>query len=287
MSVHAFQIFSPHLLMLSGIGPAATLQQHDIEVISDLPGVGQNMWVSSLRQDIFASPYSQTPETEQHQCRHGHSRSLPPRPRHERPSPRHRIPHLRRRPTVQLQRRLLRSASPLPLAPITPFTNPPFSPPPGFEKLPNSTRSALPPRTLAALSAFPADWPEVEYLLTSSPRRAAPSGKAVASIAVALTAALSRGNVTLASASPLDLPLVTVGAFAAEADRHVAVAAVKRAREAWRGVSEGVRGEEVFPGRGVTTDEGLWEGIRERAGPVHHVAATCESCAVLPLVAGL
>lgn len=157
----------------------------------------------------------------------------------------------------------------------------------GFEKLPNSARSALPPRTLAALSAFPADWPEVEYLLTSSPRRAAPSGKAVASIAIALTAALSRGNVTLASASPLDLPLVTVGAFAAEADRHVAVAAVKRAREAWRGVPEGVRGEEVFPGRGVTTDEGLWEGIREGAGPVHHVAATCESCAVLPPAAGL
>ena len=34
---------SPHLLMLSGIGPAAHLQQHGIEVRQDLPGVGQNL----------------------------------------------------------------------------------------------------------------------------------------------------------------------------------------------------------------------------------------------------
>ena len=34
---------SPHLLMLSGIGPAAHLQQHGIAVVHDLPGVGQNL----------------------------------------------------------------------------------------------------------------------------------------------------------------------------------------------------------------------------------------------------
>jgi choline dehydrogenase len=34
---------SPHLLMLSGIGPAAELQKHDIPVVADLPGVGQNL----------------------------------------------------------------------------------------------------------------------------------------------------------------------------------------------------------------------------------------------------
>lgn len=35
---------SPQLLMLSGIGPKATLQQHNIPVLSDRPGVGQNVW---------------------------------------------------------------------------------------------------------------------------------------------------------------------------------------------------------------------------------------------------
>ena len=34
---------SPQLLMLSGIGPAAHLQQHSIAVVQDLPGVGQNL----------------------------------------------------------------------------------------------------------------------------------------------------------------------------------------------------------------------------------------------------
>lgn len=36
-------INSPHLLMLSGIGPAEHLKENDIEVVHDLPGVGQNL----------------------------------------------------------------------------------------------------------------------------------------------------------------------------------------------------------------------------------------------------
>jgi len=36
-------INTPHLLMLSGIGPAKQLQSFDIPVIQDLPGVGQNL----------------------------------------------------------------------------------------------------------------------------------------------------------------------------------------------------------------------------------------------------
>jgi len=36
-------INSPHLLMLSGIGPKDTLEKHGISVVMDLPGVGQNL----------------------------------------------------------------------------------------------------------------------------------------------------------------------------------------------------------------------------------------------------
>ena len=36
-------INSPQLLMLSGVGPADHLRQHGVDVISDLPGVGQNL----------------------------------------------------------------------------------------------------------------------------------------------------------------------------------------------------------------------------------------------------
>ncbi|KXF78314.1 choline dehydrogenase [Paramesorhizobium deserti] len=41
--ISASSINSPKLLMLSGIGPAAHLKQHGIEVIADRPGVGQNL----------------------------------------------------------------------------------------------------------------------------------------------------------------------------------------------------------------------------------------------------
>lgn len=36
-------IHSPHMLMLSGIGPADQLREHGIQVVQDLPGVGQHM----------------------------------------------------------------------------------------------------------------------------------------------------------------------------------------------------------------------------------------------------
>lgn len=44
LSAGVFQ--SPQLLMVSGVGPAATLKQYNIPVVADRPGVGQNMWVS-------------------------------------------------------------------------------------------------------------------------------------------------------------------------------------------------------------------------------------------------
>ena len=37
-------IKSPHLLMLSGIGPEDQLQLHGIPTVHELPGVGQNLW---------------------------------------------------------------------------------------------------------------------------------------------------------------------------------------------------------------------------------------------------
>jgi choline dehydrogenase len=41
--VSAGALQSPKVLMLSGVGPAAHLREHGIEVVADLPGVGQNL----------------------------------------------------------------------------------------------------------------------------------------------------------------------------------------------------------------------------------------------------
>ena len=43
MVLAASSINSPKLLMLSGIGPAAELAAHGIEVVADRPGVGANL----------------------------------------------------------------------------------------------------------------------------------------------------------------------------------------------------------------------------------------------------
>jgi choline dehydrogenase len=46
-------INSPHLLMLSGIGPADHLREHGISVEHDLPGVGENL---QDHLDIWRAP---------------------------------------------------------------------------------------------------------------------------------------------------------------------------------------------------------------------------------------
>ncbi len=47
---------SPQLLMLSGIGPKAHLEQHGIPVLHDLPGVGQNLQDHVTSSIIFRTP---------------------------------------------------------------------------------------------------------------------------------------------------------------------------------------------------------------------------------------
>jgi choline dehydrogenase len=48
-------IHSPHLLMLSGIGPAVHLKEHGIEVLRDLPGVGQNLQDHPIAVTVWAA----------------------------------------------------------------------------------------------------------------------------------------------------------------------------------------------------------------------------------------
>lgn len=87
----------------------------------------------------------------------------------------------------------------------------------------------------------------------------------------------SRGWVRLASANPLDKPLVNPNYLGTEDDARRLVDAVKRSRDifATRAFAEWVTGE-LLPGPGVSTDAQLREFVRQRADSYHHQAGSCK-----------
>ena len=58
--VAAGAIGSPHILQLSGIGPAARLREHGIEVRCDLPGVGENLQDHCQPRQMFKVHHTTT-----------------------------------------------------------------------------------------------------------------------------------------------------------------------------------------------------------------------------------
>lgn len=123
ISAGAFQ--SPQLLMVSGVGPANTLNEHNIDIVAELPGVGQNMW----DHPFFAPTYRVQVTT-----------------------------------LTQFANDLLYAASRTVSGVLTktgPLTNP-VADYLAWEKIPKSLRSAFSKTTHSALSRFPSDWPEAE-----------------------------------------------------------------------------------------------------------------------------
>ena len=130
VSTGAFQ--SPQLLMVSGIGPADTLRKYGIEVISSLPGVGQNMW-----DHVFFGPtYRVALET---------FTKLPTD-----------ISFL----TSELFRFLFTHTGML-TNPVTDFL--------AFEKFSKAGRLGFSHNTEKDLSQFPSDWPEIEVSIPFHP----------------------------------------------------------------------------------------------------------------------
>jgi choline dehydrogenase-like flavoprotein len=74
LSAGAFR--SPQMLIVSSIGPAATLQSNGIEVLADRPGAGQNMWdhvffgpsyiVDTVTHNFLGDPAFSTAATEEY-----------------------------------------------------------------------------------------------------------------------------------------------------------------------------------------------------------------------------
>ena len=143
-----------------------------------------------------------------------------------------------------------------------------------FEKVPQAFRSNFSRAALNALKDHPADWPEVEYLATTS---AAADGSSLGVIEAALSAPLSRGNLDISSSDISVPPVINMGWYTddANADAQVAIAAMKRIRQAFGTILEIITGAEIAPGPTVQTDQEILTYIRNTTIPLYHVGATC------------
>ena len=150
----------------------------------------------------------------------------------------------------------------------------------GWERLPALYCSALSPSTREALSRFPSDWPEIQYLVeTAYPGTLSASPDIpYATFATALVAPLSRGNVTIVSNSTTDLPVMSTNWLTAPEDINLGIQALKRQRDVWNTPAmRAVRiGSEFAPGDNVTTDAQIEQYIRRTAIQLYHAACTCK-----------
>ena len=246
VSAGTFQ--SPQLLMVSGIGPTANLQNLDIPVVKDLPGVGQNLW----DQPWFGSSFRVNVPT---------------------------ASSLQNDPAVYaaaLQAYTTEATGPLSISSGGIF---------GWEKLPNATRANFSQSTISKLSQFPIDWPELEWLPVSAflgyqenHQTADPlDGYNYATLGTALITPLSRGNVSINSTSMSDPPLINPNWITDSADIEVAIAAVKRQRQVWSVLAKYnvTIGDEAFPGAAVQSDSQILEWIRNAVTPIWHASSTC------------
>ncbi|KAM3471264.1 hypothetical protein MY5147_005942 [Beauveria neobassiana] len=239
---------SPHLLMLSGIGPEETLNKYRIPIVAPLPGVGQNMW-----DHIFFGP--------SHAVKFKTIDSIL-----------HNLVDLASAVTKYLVGKTgILSSNGIEMV--------------GWEKLPEQLRKGFSDQTKQKLSRYSDDWPEVEYLggnghigefgsLLKQPT----DGRQYATLLGALVAPLSRGNITISSTSIRDHPVINPNWLTDKGDQEVAVALMKRMRQVWAtpdlvSISDG---PEFYPGEQVKTDEELLENVRQSLMTVWHPACTCK-----------
>ncbi|KAI1636398.1 choline dehydrogenase [Biscogniauxia mediterranea] len=245
----AFQ--SPQLLMVSGIGPAATLNDLDIPIIADRPGVGQNM----TDHVMFGPSYRVKVET---------------------------LPTVLSDPqklALALNDYFRNAQGPLASQGADYVA---------WEKVPKDLVSD---EANYILSKQPASWPDLEYFASdsyfghfSSPLFRSPEdgypadGYNYASICVSPVAPRSRGSVTIKSADVTVLPVVNPKWLTDPIDVEVAIAGYKRARAVFAtDTIKGILADpiESFPGPAVQTDEELLALLRKSVTTVFHASTTC------------
>jgi choline dehydrogenase len=247
LSAGAFR--SPQLLMISGIGPKETLNEHGINVISDLPGVGQNLGDHSV---VGIARRVNVPTTAE----------------------------LQRTPEFAKQS-LEQYLSTPPRGPLTSYAGDLVA----FEKLPSNYRQKLSGATQRALDEYGEDWPELEYITFSAfggPNvgfLGSPDGRNWATLAVALVAPFSRGNVTIKSADAHDSPVVDPGWLRDPRDQQMALQAFRRLQEILNhaSIAPVLEGNDTFPPSSwIEPDEQALAYIRLANNPLFQASCTAK-----------
>lgn len=241
--VSAGAFHSPQLLMVSGIGPKDQLEEHNITVLADRPGVGQNMWD---HLDFGPSYYVNV-----------QGLTLAPSAEND----------------AAVEQYINNSSS---------FLTSPGVDWIGWEKLPESYRANFTNTTIDDLAKFPEDWPEVEYEITEAPLSVA--DRVFGTIIAIPVSPLSRGAVTIVSNDTSDLPVIDPNWLTSETDIQVAIQAFKRTRAmlATSSIQPVLLGDEISPGRNVTTDDEIYEWIKDNSYMNWHASCTCKLSSVYP-----
>jgi len=154
-----------------------------------------------------------------------------------------------------------------------------------WEKLSSTRRDALSASTRNVLASFPTDWPEFEFLVLDAYSgdnqnyiKGAPKTPFMyASPAAAIMVPQSRGNVTIASSDTAVHPVINPNWLTHPADQELAVVAFKRMREMMdTDVMKAVWTEEVVPGRDVDSDGDILNAIRQNGIQLFHASVTCK-----------
>lgn len=246
ISAGAFQ--SPQLLMVSGIGPTDTLVSHNISVVADRPGVGQNMWdhvVLSIGHQVSVETYGRL---------------------------------MNQTLSVEAELEYTNNQTGILTNDQSDYL--------GWEKLPAASREKFSNATLMDLSTFPSDWPEVEYEISAAPFGTPPFSTPKNPIDVGylqpvLLTPLSRGNVSISSASMNDPPVINPNWLTHLTDQEVAVATFKRGREFFNtsAIAPILVGDELLPGQDLpagSTDEDILAYLQMNIGFNWHASCTCK-----------
>jgi len=230
------------MLMVSGIGPRSILQHHNIGVVADLAGVGQNMMdnvlvgptyrVNVTTHNSLANPaYLLFAIMEYNNNRTG----------------------------------MLTNVG----GDVA-----------GFERVTpgcvsNNTYNSI-------QTSFPMDWPNLQYLVLDAyfgtgndSSIGLTDGNQYVAASVGLVSTFSRGNVSIRSEDTAINPVISPNWLSDPRDMELAIVAFKRGRALFStDALQAVAGAEAFPGQNVQSDEQIREAIRASANSVYNAAGT-------------